>query len=302
MTEMNTWIVTVALLVGGPATASAQTGPEVPCTNCDARTEFPWPVSGPWINSDTDGSGFLFEVQNGTIAGWYFGYDETGDPQWYLFNSPLVEGMSDDVLWQAEVDLLLFDGGNCINCPWQNPGAPEVTGSLKIEFFQKNHGRFQFGDAEPEFMVPLLFGSAGKAHFPEDTDYVFPDLGFSDDEPGRWVLVSTDNSGDEAIRTSDLVHFRETKPPGEGFPLESLFYRTVEPALSLANPNPSFASISCGPDFEFPELICRVTVNVRNQVGVYMNYKMPVANLGANRFFAEDENGNTVEGFRIGYD
>jgi hypothetical protein len=29
---------------------------------------------------------------------------------------------------------------------------------------------------------------------------------------------------------------------------------------------------------------------------------MPIANLGANRFFAEDEAGNSIEAFRIGYD
>ncbi|NNL95891.1 MAG: hypothetical protein HKO64_09750 [Xanthomonadales bacterium] len=281
----------------------AQQGPEVPCADCEARNEHAWPTSGPWANTHTDGSGFLFEIQNGEIAGWYFGYNEAGDPQWYLFNSPLINGTEGDVSWMAAADLLLFEGGNCINCPWQGPGEPQTDGTIKLEFFQRNHGRFQFGDSEPEFMVPLLFGSAGKAHIPEQTDYVFPELAISDEDRSAWVLVSTDHSGDSPVLDSTLVHFKPSFLSHESAQFRRVHYHSVEFAFSLASPNPPFMSVSCGPDSFRPELHCDLIVNVKNAPpDTYMNYTMPIANLGANRFFAEDENGNTIEGYRIGYD
>lgn len=281
----------------------AQEGPQVPCTDCDARIHSPYPASGPWANTNQTGSGFLFEIQNGVLGGFYFGYDNEGDPQWMLFSGPLVEDEDPGILWSLDTNVSLYDGGSCIGCPYQAPTDISPAGTIRIEFLQKNHGTFQFDGNEKQFMVPLLFGSGGTAHFQEETPYLFPELGGEGEDASAWVLVRTDHSGDAPVRTSSLVHFRKGKPPNVKPALGRLWFFTEESAFSLGDPNPPFASIFCGPDSLESRLRCDLTVNVEDAPpDTYNQYTMPIANLGANRFFAEDELGITIEGFRLGYD
>lgn len=52
---------------------SAQTGPGLPCPVCQQQHVKPTPYEGSWFNPDQSGSGFLFDVQNNRILGYYFG-------------------------------------------------------------------------------------------------------------------------------------------------------------------------------------------------------------------------------------
>ncbi len=67
----------------------AQSGPELPCPDCQQVYVKPTPYEGSWFNPEQSGSGFLIEVENDKLLGYYFGYDEAGEPIWALFDGQL---------------------------------------------------------------------------------------------------------------------------------------------------------------------------------------------------------------------
>ena len=272
----------------------------MPCPDCESRINSPYPTSGPWANTDQTGSGFLLHMQNGILAGFYFGYNDQGEPEWLLFNGPLQAGEEDStVQWELEASLSRFSGGSCPTCGYQPPADQDSAGTIHLKFYQRNHASFRFDSEDEQYMVPLLYGSAGYAHFVEQTKYLFPELGGDGENAGPWVLTFYKGSPpDNNLFRTALVHFQagETSVSDEtGLYVE---YVSLE-RFSLQDPEPPVARINCTDFTGTGKLECEVFIALYQY---YDYFVMPIANLGVNRFYAENEEGNAVQGFRLKYD
>jgi hypothetical protein len=294
---MRLWFAT---LLFWPFATMAQEGPSVPCPDCESRINSPYPTSGPWANTDQTGSGFLLHMQNGILAGFYFGYNDQGEPEWLLFNGPLQAGEEDStVQWELEASLSRFSGGSCPTCGYQPPADQDSAGTIHLKFYQRNHASFRFDSEDEQYMVPLLYGSAGYAHFAEQTPYLLPELGGDGENAGPWVVTFYKGSPpDDNLYNTMIVHFSSAETTlSEDTGLE-VQYRAIE-TFSLFDPEPPVARINCADFTGAGEPECQVVIVFHEYLDVFY---MPIANLGANRFYGENEEGDAVEGFRLQYD
>ena len=99
---MKYLLMTLMLMALPAAHLLAQEGPQVPCVGCDNLVHAPFPETGSWYNPDQSGSGINFEIQNGVLAGYYYGYDVNGLPEWQLFTGPLVRSEQQGLQWELE--------------------------------------------------------------------------------------------------------------------------------------------------------------------------------------------------------
>jgi hypothetical protein len=292
------WLLALVLF---PVALLAQDQPFVPCPDCESRIHRPYPASGAWANLLRPGSGFNLVVQNGFLIGFYYGYDESGQPIWYLFNGPLVAPEEDaSVLWTVEAPIYLVSGGNCFACAYHPPESEQPAGTIRLEFTQKNFASFQFDDGPKETMTTFLFASPGFFAFEEDTNYLFPELGADGEDAAPWlILLSTAETGPMVAnsRLPLIVHFeasRKVLVDNELF----IVYETLEDS-QVVDPIAPLANIQCGTIFA-EELMCLFRTTVHPLF--FDHFKIPAANLSSNRFFGESESGKTVEGFRVEYD
>lgn len=289
-------IMTLALLAFPAASLIAQEGPYVPCVDCGELTQAPFPESGLWYNPDQSGTGFTFEIQNGVMAGYYYGYDIEGEPEWYLVAGQLERSESSGVMWELEVEPQRFTGGNCLGCPYQAPGEPDALPAIKIEYLQRAYARVTLGDGSVQYIVPIMYGDAGKAFFSEQTPYLFPQV-TADPYASLWTLVFKEPGEEEHAPwtwSPEIFMISEaevsTGGPNEG----RLVYR-----IYLPGPPPEVAiqigEITCGPDATSGEAVCEL------HMGSVL-YQIPIGNLTDSRFFGEAEDGTIVQGFRLQYD
>jgi hypothetical protein len=75
-------------------------------------------------------------------------------------------------------------------------------------------------------------------------------------------------------------------------------YNTIEQS-SEADPVEPLAVIACSAALA-EEVTCEFVTSAHPAFPA--SFSIPVGNLGSNRFFGEDQDGQTVEGFRVEYD
>jgi hypothetical protein len=297
-------LTTIVLLAWPAAHLLAQEGPYVPCVGCEDLIYAPYPEPGHWYNPDQSGSGFTLEFQNGIFAGYYFGYDANGEPEWYLMTKTLTRSETPGVMWEVEVKPKRYSGGNCLGCPYQENDGFVRLDPIKIEFLQRAYARVTYPDGSIQYMVPIMYGSSGKAYFSEQTPYVFPAFPF--DEGALWSLVFKPNSEGKYepwTWESIIVHVGEAE--GErSFPGShegALSYRIGEftdpPEVLLR-----FGTIICDLDEVTDEVGCIFEVVNKEDLLDPHEYQIPIGNFTDSRFFGETDNGDTVQGYRLQYD
>lgn len=264
----------------------------VPCVGCDTLTQAPYPETGSWYNPDQSGSGLNLEIQNGVLAGYYYGYDANGLPEWYLINGPLVRSEQAGLQWELETNLQLFQDGNCIGCDYMPPTGPAVGATIKLEVQQRNYMRVTIGDNPSQFFVPIMYGFNGYAYFSEQTPYVFPEYG----DDTFFVLILKPNTDPPMPEHWDsLIVPIGTGKLGSGNAEGKLSYKTWIPQTAPPGPDVSVDFIVCELESALGQPLCKVIIGSKE-------YTMPIANMGDRRFFGEAEDGSTVEGYRISYD
>ncbi len=155
------------LLPGTAALAGDGTGPE---------GWQPLPETGIWFNADASGTGFMMEVQNDRLAGFYYLYDETGAPIWLAFDGTLAPAEEPDVTWTMTTGLKRYEGGACLNCPYQEPTVVESPGNITFEFTHRGVGSFRVDEADSQPIRPLTYGVPGSRVFQPHSDHVLPRL------------------------------------------------------------------------------------------------------------------------------
>lgn len=276
------------------AFAYGQQGPEVPCVGCPVFTNFAFPETGIWYNPEQSGTGFMFEVQNGWLGGFYYLYEEEGRPVWYLIAGALEPLEEEGVTWLLHTQLERLEDGACLNCPFQPPVVVEPAGQIRLEFPNRNLGRFSVDDGPVQNIVPLTYGVDGQQLFHPLTDYVFPDL------EGDWIFAIM---GDE---TWDILGIEMAKNENEGIGggravYELLRIRRVGDAILTPPPPREKGSMECFGD-QTSGPICIIEIQGTQQGLLDLSFAMHLADLGDARFVAETEDGILLEAFRLDYD
>lgn len=151
------------------------------------------PAPGLYWNPQESGRGFSVDQQNGVVVVAAYVYREDMTPVWYLAAAPLVDGR------RLNADLLEFDQGQCLGCPYQEPVVVGSVGRLEIVFT---------GD---QSATMTLNG--------ESTDVIRQNFGFADGNRGmlgEWVFVY-DISGSTFARRYAFSRLETTTSGAELF-------------------------------------------------------------------------------------
>ncbi len=299
-----------------PSPVAAQQGPEVNCVDCPGFNWIrPYPLSGNWYNPQQSGSGFMFEIQTtggfyGRLGGIYHHYDETGSPTWATIIGTLQPG-EDEVLWELETDLVMVDGGACINCPYQEPQFAGTAGTIRFEFLHRNYGRFQVDDGPWQHIVPLFFGVGGWADFEPHSDQVLPDLrtlgvigpGFVLDS--AWILVMRFGLGPGSINYYSVPALFDQRKQIPGGVQYSLFYTPTDILPFNIGELNCTGSEEAGPlcTLEFDITGPQSLKDYVPEFVTSATYLIRPGNISHNRIDGESEDGSiALTAFRIGVD
>lgn len=188
----NLIIITIYLIIGANQSL-AQTGPNVLCNNCEGLKSKTIPLGGSWYNPEQNGSGFLFDFQDDILVGYYFGYDEEGEPTWFIFSGKLQESNDVNYIWFLDTYADVFQGGNAINQDYVSPTVDDSSLNIRLEFSSLKYARFSFDGGEYQNITPIIFGSGGEVAF-EETEHFFPDIN------GLWTFVFKRNYPDVLVQ------------------------------------------------------------------------------------------------------
>ncbi len=156
----------------------------------------PYPETGAWDANDGSKTGFFMEVQNGIMAGAYFGADAAGDNVWLIFSGQLQPHIPDDEAiqdgWVLESPLRRTTAAGCIldcaEADMLDPVNDEVA-QIRLQFSGRSQATFSVDDGEPTSIYPTFWGNAAFAFDPGQPNLFLPNL------TGVWLSVSTQGSG-----------------------------------------------------------------------------------------------------------
>lgn len=288
-------LVSIAMCITMVITNSvvAQTGPEVPCEGCPDFTSLPLPQTGIWYNPEQSGTGFMLEVQNGRVAGYYFLFADDGEPEWLLLSGQLEESDSSEVVWILETDLKRFQGGACLNCAYDAPMPDASQGQVRFEFLQRNVAQFQVDDGPVQRIRSLAFGVPVSPAARPATDYPVPEL------QGYWALSLM---GDLGWRYSGGFEFLEIdQDPEFGFRVPIARPLVLPDGLVIDPPPPVeiVGELRCGSIGPIEGPVCEIELDELSDDGPFL---MPLGNLGPSRFQAESENNRVLHAHRLEFD
>lgn len=157
-----------------------------------------YPVSGTWFAMDNSNTGFFMSVQNGILAGAYFGFDGDGQNVWLLFSGALQPLFSTEAPllqtgWRLETDLRQAANGGCIvDCNVDNnePHSTFLQGPIVLEFTGRSSAVVTVNNSSMA-IVPFYFGIQG---FTAIRDTFTPPP-----TPGRIILTQPDLEGTWAV-------------------------------------------------------------------------------------------------------
>jgi len=309
MKKINTiYSILVLLMINTGIFAQTLNGPVSPCVDCEQFTTRTEPFNGTWYNPDQSGTGFSIDVQNGTLFGVYYGYDEQGKAIWLTFVGDLVPSDEPNVMWTVDTDLLQFENGNAFNQGYSAPMTTNYQGQIHLKFTQKNHALFSVNNGEEQNIVPIIFGMPASAEFTEQTSYQFPEL------EGVWSFIyhfKSSKSVDDrpfipvepfSIISQTVVIPKKSIADSDADGIEDVIYRVL-----AFDAYPNFhiiGQISCGiksMDEDFTGPSC-VFIDDRGLFGDIENkprYNFSLGGLGAFRIFGEHEDGHTFEMIKI---
>ncbi len=170
-----------------------------------------YPEGGTWYATDDSKTGFFFDVQNGSIAGAYFGFDNRGNPLWLSFNGQLqalfdLTAPDFQIGWQLETVLRRSVNGSCIlNCASSISGEHAVSdvAPLFLRFEGRSRGSFGINGGSLTDIIPFSFGA------PAIISELSEGLTSQPDLQGTWVAVAGTAQRDEN-NVVTLVNIAET--------------------------------------------------------------------------------------------
>jgi len=272
--------------------AYTQNGPQLPhCPQCEVNNLKAKPYNGLWWSPGLSGVGLGIEVQNKTVVGTYYGYNDSGEATWYTFVGGLMPSDDPHVMWDVQAGINLFENGVCFNCQYQTPSVTNFSGSIHLQFNQPNHATISINDGEVQNIVPFLFTAGTSADFSEQTDFDVPDY------EGFWVLA-------EAILPVHEFHPVQT----------NVLILSPKLVRTFVNGTKELHVSGYSTDVSVPFLTCKTYLDESNNIagptcvllgtvnddgssddGYYVN----LAGLGAGKIKGKKANGDTIEAFKM---
>lgn len=316
-------IFLLVLLLAGPALSN---GPRIPpCEGCPQSEDIPYPQIGFWFDPDRSGSGFNIDLQNGILAGAYYGYSEDGQAQWFTFSGRLQRSETAGEYWTLDTELLRFSGGSCIDCEYQAPDAPEPAHRIELKVLQRNLISYRLDGGEEYRVQPLIYGTQMRNLFPAVSDHglpLFEGERLTGEGSGMnetpWLLTIRDPNrrfGNPRSYTQSLGIMWTPGFTGEPVPprdtVSMRFFQYVGnidvfPPVSVHCQTPQglvdggygltpglLATLGDGP-------VC-VVRSLGTVSADFDYYVAPLANFGDDYFFATAEDGRVIEGHRLLY-
>ena len=301
----------LAWLLAG-SVAWAEQGPRVPpCDGCPTSQERPQPRGGFWYDPARSGSGMTLDVQNGVLAGAYYGYDAQGRPTWYLFSGALQPAEQPAGYWTLSADLLEFAGGNCIDCQYQRPEVARVRARLHLTVVQRNLISYRLDDGEVFRMQPLVWGTPMQTLFPAVTDLLLPQFDSSGDSGDPWVLSVRGAAIDVPPLLAKGVYWVKTEVRVDTATYSMQFDDRIAASPPMHDPT----YLQCGSTTQWPTGPAGLPDRLRERLGttpvcilrVYSHqgtlfYTAPLGDLSDDYFIFTAEDGRSViEGQRLLY-
>ena len=110
------------------------------------------PRAGVWWNPNESGSGYIFDVRNGTLVITIFSYESgTGHSEWYLSSGPLTEN---GTRYVGTLDK--YRNGQCISCPYVAPTLIGNDGTITVTFTSATSATLSLPGNRTTNIVPLL--------------------------------------------------------------------------------------------------------------------------------------------------
>ncbi len=273
---------------------NAQSGPVLPCEDCELNHVRPLPYEGSWYNPEQSGSGFLFDVQNYLLLGYYFGYDQNGSPIWATFSGRLEDASKEGALWKLTAELQKAKGGNCLNCDYQPPEADGSLGEIELTFNRMAHASFRVDGGPSQNIVPLYFGYPIQSYFPERTQFITPEL------QGWWTVFIDFNvpppMPDEYTYANYKIHFSKGfYSELMGLKYSAILFPNPPEALDAGTIQCEYHSIN---NTEQPT--CEIEINLFSTQAY--TFRINLGDISAGRIYGETEGGDTIEMIRTSSD
>lgn len=274
-------------LVFNPILGLSQSGIQLPCPDCGQDFVKPTPYEGSWFNPEQSGTGFLLEVQNDKLLGYYFGYDDEGGQLWALFNGQLQDATEQGAMWKVNSTLQKAVGGNCINCEYKPPSEFIDIGEIEMVFNRLAHASFSINGGEVQNITPLYYRYQITNHLSEISSFPLPEIEgwwtvFIDSEldiPDQYTYRNyLVNIGKSRVGADEIVRFSTrnySSPP------ESIDAGTIECSNQFTNDS---NQVTC-------------------TMGTFDNFfNINLANISPDRIYGESIEGDTLEMIRVSSD
>jgi hypothetical protein len=110
------------------------------------------PRAGIWWNPDESGTGYIFDVRNGTLVITIFTYEAgTGHSEWYLSSGPLTDN---GTRYVGPLDK--YRNGQCISCAYVLPTPIGSDGTITVTFTSATSATLSLPGNRTTNIVPLL--------------------------------------------------------------------------------------------------------------------------------------------------
>lgn len=110
------------------------------------------PRAGVWWNPNESGSGYIFDVRDGTLVITIFSYESgTGHSEWYLSSGPLT---ANGTRYVGTLDK--YRNGQCIACMYVAPALIGNDGTISITFTSATSATLSLPGNRTTNIVPLL--------------------------------------------------------------------------------------------------------------------------------------------------
>ena len=272
----------------------------------------PLPEKGTWFDPDEPGTGFMWDVQRGVVAGTWYGYQSDGQPVWYLLSGRLRAGsdsVAEDhlfvtatlpaestrpgVVWIMNAEALHFVGGACFDCPYVPGVMPIVAAQFEFEFLSRTRARYRVNSGEWRPLHHFNFGVNAVSLVGASGDVSrLPDL------TGQWASqLSNEPTVQPRFVNTGGVWFEDRFVEHGRVVYAVNTYPTEEQAVRVA-------TLTCYVD-DVPAEQC-VLEYLFDSGGRPLSaprlFTMNMHEMSVRRIWAEAENGDVWEAFRLGVD
>lgn len=110
------------------------------------------PRTGHWYNPNESGRGFNIDIQDGVMVLASYGYDNSGNAQWYISSGAMTNSQHN---FTGSLDK--FAGGQCPSCDYRKPAPNGNDGTISVAFTSEVSATVTLPGGHVTHIVPFNF-------------------------------------------------------------------------------------------------------------------------------------------------